>query len=281
MFRLKWKTLAKLPVLSHPSPLNPGAIQISDSRLVELIGVYKIFESTAGQFTALDGVDLHVTNGEFVAIVGKSGSGKSTLINMITGIDRPTSGQLFIAATALHDLNEEQLAIWRGQTIGVFFQFFQLLPPITAVENVLLPMDYCNLYPMAERPERAMALLKKVHMESYAHRLPGELSGGQQQTIAIARALANDPPLIVADEPTGNQDTKSTEMVFNLFEALADEGKTVLMVTHDNDLAKRTRRIVTIADGKIVGDLVLERSLPGMISSMSGPEVHYDAVQNN
>jgi putative ABC transport system ATP-binding protein len=272
MFHLKFKSLQKLPVYSHQPTVNRA--------LVELKDIYKIFETTAGQFKALDGINLHITSGEFVAIVGKSGSGKSTLINMITGIDRPTSGQLYVAGTALHGLNEEQLAIWRGRAIGVIFQFFQLLPTITAVENVLLPMDYCNLYPMSERPERAMELLKKVHMETYAHRMPGELSGGQQQTIAIARALANNPPLIVADEPTGNLDSKSTGMVFNLFESLADEGKTVLMVTHDNDLAKRTRRIVTIADGQIVRDWPLNPPLNEM-ASLIGKEAQYGSIQNN
>jgi putative ABC transport system ATP-binding protein len=273
MFRLKFNSLQKLPIHS-PQPNQ-------DRALVDLKDVYKIFESSAGQFKALDGVDLHVSGGEFVAIVGKSGSGKSTLINMITGIDRPTSGQLFVAGSALHELNEEQVAVWRGRAIGVIFQFFQLLPTITAVENVLLSMDYGNLYPMSERPERAVELLKKVHMESYAHRMPGELSGGQQQTIAIARALANDPPLIVADEPTGNLDSKSTEMVFNLFEDLANEGKTILMVTHDNDLAQRSRRIVTIADGQIIQDKPSEYPNKGIVPNFIGAGVKYDSIQNN
>jgi len=234
----------------------------------------KIFETSAGPFTALNGVHLEVNSGEFVAIVGKSGSGKSTLINMITGIDRPTSGQLFVAGTALHDINEEQMAVWRGQAIGVIFQFFQLLPTLTSVENVMLPMDYGSKYAMADRPERAMALLERVHMAEFAHHMPGELSGGQQQTVAIARALANDPPIIVADEPTGNLDSQSTEMVFSLFKDLARDGKTILMVTHDNDLAKHTHRIVTIADGKIVQDWA---SAPAVLPN----EVSYDTVQDN
>jgi putative ABC transport system ATP-binding protein len=246
MFRLK------LPTFHQPFTPEPAAS--FDPNLIELIDVCKIYHSSAGEFKALNNVNLQVKAGEFIAIVGKSGSGKSTLINTITGIDHPSSGKIIIAGTNLHLLNEEQTALWRGQNIGVIFQFFQLLPGLTAVENIILPMDYNHHSSPAERPERAMQLLRKVGMEAFAHRFPGELSGGQQQTIAIARALANDPLIIVADEPTGNLDSKSTGMVFNLFEALAHEGKTIIMVTHDRDLAEQTHRIVTIADGQITGD---------------------------
>jgi putative ABC transport system ATP-binding protein len=199
---------------------------------------------------------LKVGAGEFVSIVGKSGSGKSTLINMITGIDRPTSGEVLVDDTTVHTLSEEQIAVWRGRALGVIFQFFQLLPTLTAVENVMLPMDYCEMYAPGERPERAMYLLEQVGMADYAHELPSALSGGQQQSIAIARALANDPPILTADEPTGNLDSRTAEAVFRLFESLVDSGKTILMVTHDNDLAERARRTVVIADGEIVDEQV-------------------------
>jgi len=220
--------------------------------LIQLVGLKKTYISPGGSFTALKGIDLTVDRGEFVAIVGKSGCGKSTLINMITGIDQPSAGEIWVDHTAVHTLTEEQIALWRGKSIGVIFQFFQLLPTLTAVENVMLPMDYSNKYPPEERPDRAMALLGRLAMAASAHRLPAELSGGEQQSIAVARALANDPPIIVADEPTGNLDTRSADRVFNLFGDLVADGKTVLMVTHDRDLAKRTRRIVTLADGLIV-----------------------------
>ncbi len=232
----------------------------NNGQLIELRRVVKTYEGAAGTFTALKGVDLQVGTGEFVSIVGKSGSGKSTLINMITGIDRPTSGEVLIDHTAVHTLNEEQIAIWRGQAIGVIFQFFQLLPALTAVENVMLPMDYCGRYPAAERPERALDLLNQVELADYAHQLPSALSGGQQQSVAIARALANDPPILAADEPTGNLDSKTAEMILRLFERLVDQGKTILMVTHDQDLAERAHRTIVLADGKIV-DERLNRSL--------------------
>jgi putative ABC transport system ATP-binding protein len=232
---------------------RPGS---NNGHLVELRQLVKTYESTAGTFTALKDVDLKVDAGEFVSIVGKSGSGKSTLINMITGIDRPTSGEVLVDDTAVHALSEEQIAVWRGRALGVIFQFFQLLPTLTAVENVMLPMDYCGMYAPGERPERAMYLLEQVGMADYAHELPSALSGGQQQSIAIARALANDSPILAADEPTGNLDSRTAEAVFQLFESLVDSGKTILMVTHDNDLAERARRTVVIADGEIVDEQV-------------------------
>lgn len=225
-----------------------------NSRLVHLREVVKTYKGTAGTFTALKGVDLQVEAGAFVSIIGKSGSGKSTLINVITGIDRPTSGEVIVDNVQVHALNEEQIAVWRGRSIGVIFQFFQLLPTLTAVENILLAMDYGGQYPAAERPERAMYLLELVGMADRAHRLPNSISGGQQQCVAIARALANDPVLLTADEPTGNLDSKSAEMVFHLFENLAGAGKTILMVTHDNDLAARAQRTIKLADGRIVDE---------------------------
>jgi ABC-type lipoprotein export system ATPase subunit len=225
-----------------------------NGRLVDLRDVIKTYQGSAGTFTALKGIDLQVESGAFVSIIGKSGSGKSTLINVITGIDRPTSGEVIVDHVNVHELNEEQIAIWRGRSIGVIFQFFQLLPTLTSVENILLAMDYGNQYPAAERPERAMYLLELVGLADHAHRLPSSLSGGQQQCVAIARALANDPVLLTADEPTGNLDSKSAEMVFHLFENLAQAGKTILMVTHDNELAARAQRTIKLADGRIVDE---------------------------
>jgi putative ABC transport system ATP-binding protein len=224
------------------------------AQLIDLRQVVKTFEGAAGVFTALKGIDMSVGAGELLSIVGKSGSGKSTLINMITGIDRPTSGEVLVGDTAVHALKEGQIAVWRGRAIGLIFQFFQLLPTLTAIENIMLPMDYCQHYPRRQRPERAMYLLAQVDMVEYAHQLPSALSGGQQQSIAIARSLANDPPLVAADEPTGNLDSRTTENVFRLFENLVDSGKTILMVTHDNDLAKRAQRTIVLADGKIVDE---------------------------
>ena len=220
--------------------------------LIDLRTVVKTYHSTAGQFTALKSVDLQIGGGEFVAIVGKSGSGKTTLINMLTGIDRPTSGEVIIAGTPIHLLDEGSLATWRGANLGVVFQFFQLLPTLTVLENVRLPMDFCNLYTPAERSERALRLLEMVDIQEHAHQLPSQLSGGQQQSAAIARALANDPRIIVTDEPTGNLDSRAAEAVFSLLERLAEEGKTVIMVTHDDDLAARAWRKIVIRDGEIV-----------------------------
>ena len=242
-----------LEVDLHPknTPVNPP-----DPDLVLLREVVKTYHGSAGTFTALKGVDLRVESGAFVSIIGKSGSGKSTLINVITGIDRPSSGEVIVDRTPVHTLNEEQIAIWRGRSVGVIFQFFQLLPTLTAVENILLAMDYGKHYPRLERPERAMQLLELVGMADYAHRLPGSLSGGQQQCVAIARALANDPVLLTADEPTGNLDSKSTEMVFQLFENLAGTGKAILMVTHDNELAVRAQRTIRLVDGRIQDEFV-------------------------
>jgi ABC-type lipoprotein export system ATPase subunit len=236
--------------------LNPNQTSTLETSLVHLRDVVKTYRGSAGTFTALKGVSLQVEPGAFVSIIGKSGSGKSTLINVITGIDRPTSGEVIVDQTAVHTLNEEQIALWRGRSIGVIFQFFQLLPTLTSVENILLAMDYGKNYPSSERPEHAMRLLELVGMADHAHQFPTALSGGQQQCVAIARALANDPVLLTADEPTGNLDSKSTEMVFQLFENLAEAGKTILMVTHDNELAVRAQRTIKLADGNIQDEYI-------------------------
>jgi ABC-type lipoprotein export system ATPase subunit len=229
-----------------------GRYRNGNERLIELQQVVKTYETAAGDFTALKDIDLQVDTGEFVAVIGRSGSGKSTLINMLTGIDRPTSGKVLVGNTVVHTLSEGKLAEWRGRNIGVIFQFFQLLPTLTVIENVMLPMDFCHMYSMRERRERAMHLLEQVGVAEHAHKLPSAVSGGQQQRVAIARALANDPPILVADEPTGNLDSKTAESVFQLFERLVEEGKTILMVTHDHDLAKRATRTVILADGEMM-----------------------------
>ena len=187
----------------------------------------------------MNGINVEVHRGEFVAIIGKSGSGKSTFINMITGIDRPTSGEILIGGAPVHSFTEAQMAAWRGRNLGIVFQFFQLFPTLTILENIILPMELNNLYSKSERKERALHLLEKVEMAEQAHKLPSSISGGQQQRVAIARALANDPPLLVADEPTGNLDSKTAEKIFTLFENLVASGTTILMVTHDSDLARR------------------------------------------
>jgi ABC-type lipoprotein export system ATPase subunit len=240
-----------------------GGYRHGNTHLIELRNVVKTYQSAAGTFTALKGVDLRVDRGEFVAVIGKSGSGKSTLINMITGIDRPSSGEVYVGDTAVHKLNEGQMAVWRGKDLGIIFQFFQLLPTLSVIENVMLPMDFCNMYTPRERRERAMYLLGQVDMVENAHKLPSAISGGQQQRVAIARALANDPPVLVADEPTGNLDSKTAGQVFKLFEELVAQGKTILMVTHDTDLAKRATRAVIVSDGEVINQYVVQ-ALPGL-----------------
>ena len=226
------------------------------SPLMRLTDVVKVYDTGEVPFTALRGINLDVDTGEFIGLIGKSGSGKTTLINMITGIDRPTSGAVVIDGTPVHKLNENQLAQWRGKTIGVVFQFFQLLPTLTVIENVMLPMDFCRVYAPEERPAKALALLEQVEMVDQAYKLPSALSGGQQQRVAIARALANDPPILAADEPTGNLDSKTADAVFGLFERLVDAGKTIIMVTHDNDIAQRVRRSLHVHDGEIVEERI-------------------------
>lgn len=225
--------------------------------LIEIKKLVKTYKTPAGDFTAVKGIDVEVNRGEFVAVIGKSGSGKSTFINMITGIDHPTSGEIFIDSTPVHSFSESQMAAWRGRNLGIVFQFFQLFPTLTLLENVILPMELNNLYTKKERRERAMELLKLVEMDHQAHKLPSTISGGQQQRVAIARSLANDPPLIVADEPTGNLDSKTAAKIFSLFEDLVASGKTILMVTHDSDLARRVDRTILISDGEVVNEYLV------------------------
>jgi ABC-type lipoprotein export system ATPase subunit len=229
--------------------------------LIDLHQVVKVYETPAGLFPALKNVDLQVEAGEFVAVIGKSGSGKSTLVNTITGIDRPTFGEVWVNGTALHQLSEGQIATWRGRNLGVIFQFFQLLPTLTLIENIMLPMEFCRLYSFQERKERALYLLESVGMVDQAYKLPAAVSGGQQQRVAIARALANDPKVLVADEPTGSLDSKTADAIFQIFEAFVNEGKTILMVTHDRDLASQATRVILIADGEIV-DQHVSQAIP-------------------
>jgi putative ABC transport system ATP-binding protein len=222
--------------------------------LIQLNDLVKTYETGAGGVTVLKELDLSIGTGEFVSVVGPSGSGKSTLLNMITGIDRPTAGEVFVGGEAVHELSENELARWRGKNVGVIFQFFQLLPTLTTLENVVLPMDFCNVYKRRERRERAMALLERVDIADQAHKLPNTLSGGQQQRAAIARALANDPVLVVGDEPTGNLDSGTANEVFRLFEEMVDQGKTMLIVTHDRGLSGRAERVLRLLDGRIDSD---------------------------
>jgi ABC-type lipoprotein export system ATPase subunit len=224
--------------------------------MIDLQDVHKYYKTAIGDYHALKSIDLQINAGEFVSVIGKSGSGKSTLLNMITGIDRPTTGEVYVNNTAVHELNENRMARWRGKNLGIVFQFFQLLPTISVIENIMLPMDFCRTYPLREREKRALSLLEMVELVDHAYKLPTALSGGQQQRVAIARALANDPPVIIADEPTGNLDSKTADSVFELFNELVAQGKTIIVVTHDSGLAKRTHRTALIADGEIVNEYV-------------------------
>ncbi len=233
--------------------MNTTEPKTARSALIEMHNVVKIFKVGGGEFLALDDISLDFFPGEFVSVVGKSGSGKSTLANMITGIDHPTRGSVVINGMTIHTLSESHMSTWRGRNLGIVFQFFQLMPKLSLLENVMLPMDFCNTYKAAEREPRARSLLTRVGLEDFADKLPAAVSGGQQQSAAIARALANDPPIIIADEPTGNLDSRTAESVFALFHDLVNGGKTVVMVTHDPGLAARTNRVINIHDGRLIG----------------------------
>lgn len=234
----------------------------SADAMIDMHGIVKTFKNAAGEFTVLKGIDLTIKRGEFVSIVGKSGSGKSTLLNMITGIDHPTAGRMIIGGADIYTgVTESQRSKWRGRNLGIVFQFFQLLPMLTLLENTMLPMDYADLYDFDERPARAMEMLEMVGLEKFANKLPMLVSTGQQQLAAIARALACDPPLLVADEPTGNLDTRSANAIIDLFEELARRGKTVVMVTHDPSLTSRTTRNIIIADGELINETIA-KALP-------------------
>jgi putative ABC transport system ATP-binding protein len=228
--------------------------------VIDVHGVVKTYSLPSGDFTAVAGIDLRVGAGEFVTVVGKSGSGKTTLLNLLAGIDRPTAGRIMIADTTVHELRGSRLAAWRGRTIGLVFQFFQLLPTLTVAENVMLPMDFCATFPTRERRRRAVDLLDRVGIAEQADKLPSSLSGGQQQRAAVARALANDPPVLLADEPTGNLDSATSESVLGLFQQLAADGATLLMVTHERDASRFATRQVTLVDGRISADSAIALS---------------------
>lgn len=237
-----------------------------DEALIEMRDIVKTFKTADAEFTALKGVTACFFKGEFVSIVGKSGSGKSTLANMLTGIDHPTSGSVRVADTYIHKLSENEMSRWRGKNLGIVFQFFQLMPILTLLENVMLPMAFCNNCGAVEREKRAMMLLDLVGLASMADKLPAAVSGGQQQSAAIARALANDPPILIADEPTGNLDSRSADEVFDIFTNLVEEGKTILMVTHDPGLAQRTHRTLLLSDGELINPWVAQ-ALPDLSHS--------------
>jgi putative ABC transport system ATP-binding protein len=232
----------------QPVPLQTG------TPLIELAGVTKVYRTGKLEYPALRGIDLTIDDGEMVAIVGPSGSGKSTIMNMITGIDRPTTGSVTVGGERIDSMSEEELAAWRGRHVGVVFQFFQLLPTLTALENSMLPLDFARRGAKAERRRRALHNLELVGLLDMADRLPSEMSGGQQQRVAIARALASYPTLVIGDEPTGNLDTATAAEMFELLRRVCDEGATVLYVTHDLELAARADRTVTIRDGLVVDE---------------------------
>jgi putative ABC transport system ATP-binding protein len=229
-------------------------VSVSIDPAIDLREVTKAYATPAGSCVALDRVSVAVPRGEFVAIVGKSGSGKSTLINMIAGIDRPSSGEVSVAGARLNELSESKLAAWRGRNVGIVFQFFQLLPTLTIAENVVLPMDFCATYPTRERRPRAREILNRVGIADQADKLPATLSGGQQQRAAIARALANGPAVLLADEPTGNLDSHTADSILELFAGLAAAGTTVVIVTHEREIARLVDRVVVVSDGRVASD---------------------------
>jgi putative ABC transport system ATP-binding protein len=242
---------------AHPlqqTKTKSNAPQQQDDHIIDLRQVVKIYETPSQPFTALHDISLKVQAGEFVAVVGKSGSGKTTLLNLLAGIDRPTKGEVVVTETSLGSLSESQLAEWRGRKVGLVFQFFQLLPTLTVVENVMLPMDFAEIIPAEERRAKALELLERVGIADQADKLPVTLSGGQQQRAAIARALANDPPILMADEPTGNLDEATRASVLELFAKLNADGRTIVMVTHERDISGYADRQVTLVDGRVADD---------------------------
>ena len=261
------------------SKLSQAGYTANGEPIIDLRGVNKSYKTAVGDYPALKSIDLQINSAEFVSIIGKSGSGKSTLLNMITGIDRPNMGEVYVNGTAVHELSENRMARWRGKNLGVVFQFFQLLPTISVIENIMLPMDFCHTFPMREREQRALSLLKMVELDDHAYKLPTALSGGQQQRVAIARALANDPPIMIADEPTGNLDSKTADSVFELFRNLVEQGKTIIIVTHDSGLAKRTDRTALIADGEIVNEYVA-KAMPTLTRELLLQATHIAKTQN-
>jgi putative ABC transport system ATP-binding protein len=239
---------------SDPVP-HVDASPVSETPLIRLRDVVKVYETEAGRVAALKGVQAEFEAGEFVVIVGKSGAGKSTLVNMLTGVDELTSGEVLVGDVAVHALGESEMALWRGLNLGIVYQSFELLPQLSLLDNVMLPMDLCGLYHRRRSPKRARELLDRVGLADHAHKPPTDISGGQRQRVAIARALANDPPIIVADEPTGSLDSATAAEILALFEELVAQGKTLVMVTHDHTLAQHATRMVQLADGRIVSQM--------------------------
>mgnify|MGYP001309549307 CR=1 FL=1 len=219
--------------------------------LISARKLVKVYQTAAGDFTALHGIDLEIYPGELLTVIGKSGAGKTTLINMISGIDRLTSGEILFGDRRIDQMDENELAIWRGQNLGMIYQSFYLMPGLNLINNITLPLDFAGRYQRGKARDRALELLRMVELEEHAYKFPSQISGGQQQRVAIARALVNDPPVIVADEPTGRLDSNTAEMIFKIFEKLADQGKTILMVSHDRSFAERSSRTLEIADGRI------------------------------
>jgi len=239
--------------LEHVLPANDQRSSEIKPPVLELRQISKSYHTPAGDISALRGINLQLGQGDFVAIIGKSGAGKSTLVNIATGIDRPDRGEIFVDGKPFHLMDEDQRARWRGLNMGVVFQFFQLLPSINLIKNVTIPMEFCNQYATKERGQRARQLLEQVGLAEHVHKKPAQISGGQQQRVAIARALANDPLMLIADEPTGNLDSRTAAEIMDLFSNLAELGKTLLVVTHDQSIANRADRVIEIVDGEIKG----------------------------
>ncbi len=234
-------------------PVTPARSSL-EAPFISLRAVAKRYAVPSGSFAALSDVSLSINAGECVAVIGSSGSGKTTLINLLTGIDVPSDGELVVGATSVHRLTEEELSTWRGRHVGIVFQFFQLIPTLTVAENVILPMDFCAVHQSGQRRHIALDLLDRLGIADQADKLPADLSGGQQQRAAIARALANDPPLIVADEPTGNLDSTTSHAVMSMLSSLAADGKTVITVTHEREFSRYFTRSITLHDGRVVSD---------------------------
>jgi putative ABC transport system ATP-binding protein len=237
-------------------PLNVEASKNGSGFLIHLKGVTKIYKTAAGDFLALKNLDLQVQRGEFLAVLGRSGAGKSTLVNLIAGVDHVTQGEVWVDGVPVHTLDENRLALWRGRSVGLVYQSFYLMPTLSLLDNVMLPMDLSGLFHPRRSPERAMELLSMVGLQEHAHKLPAAISGGQQQRVAIARALANDPAVVIADEPTGRLDSTTAESIFQVFSRLLEEGKTIIMVTHDDAFAQRASRTLYMADGEITNDIL-------------------------
>ena len=242
--------------------LNGGRLQSMPDPIIRLKGVTKTYQTTSGEFHALKDINLDIYPGEFVAIIGKSGAGKTTLINMLTGVDHLTSGEVEVGGVPVHRLSENQLADWRGRQLGIIYQSFHLMPSLSLLHNVMLPMDFNGLYKGRKSLDYAMDLLKQVELEAHASKLPSAISGGQQQRVAIARALANDPPILVADEPTGRLDSTTAETIFRIFLGLVERGKTIVMVTHDQGLARRASRVIRLVYGHIAPEFTLDAPAP-------------------